>query len=212
MFAESLQKLLELKEDKKFSELFITSDNGKTSINKEKFNELKGDDRITLYKYLMYLYAGALAIEVNKKMNKTISKGLNYDILKMSNKDFKNFLQTHEPLMNNSVVFKHGANVDTPIEIFNKAINGMKEQMLRSKDKILEKIILNLKENIFLIQTATEGIYYPKFPRFYFNIKRGLKKLFGCQDFSYASKEYKEIFENIFNTLDSTKESNKIKK
>lgn len=100
MFAKPLQKLLELKEGEKFNKLFITNDNGKVSINGrlEFSNSPEGNDGITLYKYLMYLYAGALAGAMNIITMKKTMKGLNRDILKMSNEDFKNFLKEKDTL------------------------------------------------------------------------------------------------------------------
>ena len=228
MFAKSLQKLLELKEGEKlkeggkFNKLFITDENGKVSINGqwEFSNPLDRNDGITLYKYLMYLYAGALAGAVNIITMEKQWKGLNRDILKMSNEDFKNFLKGNDDLMNNSFLCIGKAKIDTPTKVFNGAINELRKEMNNcvKKNKIIinNEILTNINKEFWKkfygIKECYRGLYYPSFPRFYFNIKRGLKKLFGCQDFSYASKEYKKIFENIFNTLDSTKESNKIKK
>ena len=215
-FINSLKEILELKEGKKFNELFKINKNGVMRIKEITLHDINADDRTTLYKYIIYLYAGALAMKVNKTMNETKSKGLNYDILKMSNTDFENFLITNKPLMNNSFAQKYDADVKTSTEIFNDTINEMKKYLTETEEKRLINIIYNI-EKIFRggandIELNYRPTFHPKFPRFYFNIKRGLKKLFGCQDFSYASKEYKEIFENIFNTLDSTKGSNKIKK
>ena len=222
MFAKPLQKLLKLKEGGKFNELFITNDNGKVSINGqwEFSNSPEGNDGITLYKYLMYLYAGALAGAMNIITMEKQWKGLNRNILKMSDKDFKKFLEETDDLMNNSFLCIGKAKIDTPTKVFNGAINELRKEM---NDCVKQnKIIINNQtlcniNNKFLkkindIRWCYRESFYPSFPRFYFNIKRGLKKLFGYQDFSYA-KKYKNVFNDIFCSLNKSKKTNnKIKK
>lgn len=123
--------------------------------------------------------------------------------------------------MNNSFLCIGKAKIDTPTKVFNSAINELRKEMnycvkhnkiIIINNEILDNINNKFWEKINDIKCCYRESFYPSFPRFYFNIKRDLKKLFGYQDFSYA-KKYKDVFEDIFSSLnESKKTNNKIKK
>lgn len=252
-FIEALRQLKKVGyEDNKYQDIKLTDWFDENNRYKVKKN-LGKDQKVAMCKYLMYLFAGALAKDVNKATGDVLAKGLNKKIKDMNNEDFVQYVKkiyidpedcieenakgrtySRTKLMNDTASCKSLFGIKIrPSGYYNDGIwkmscyildflgeikegkdmiytlgNGEKGKFKldflskREKDNILQDCANNFNEYRNKIFTG-DLKYIPVYNRPFINAKRVLKKLFGTQDFSYASNKYKNVFACF--DLDKTK-------
>lgn len=224
-FIEALKQLKEVgSKDKKYQDIKIEEWFDENNGYKVK-EDLRKKDKITMCKYLMYLFAGALAEDVHVATGNTIHKGLNKKIKDMSDKDFckllKKIVDNKTTLMNETGAYRWGRvpiipffalepNTCTPSGAFNDGIQQVAIMMSDSlnlqqtNDEFIKKFLTIFNETRTEIQKAK------KFDRCCIkrpgiNIARCFKRFFGKQDFSYTNSKYEPVFKPL-NLKDTNKD------
>jgi len=202
-------------------ELFKDKDEKKV-INKKKI----------MCKYLLYLFAGALAEDVHIATGNVLHKGLNEKIKDMKGGKFCELLveltkeNTKTKLMNETgaykweralVFFAPGPNSRTPSREFNDGIEkvaGTMKDFLNLEQTDSSKQLTNdefIKKFLDIFNKTRTSIHDAKefdrccIKRPGINIARCFKRFLGKQDFSYTNSKYEPVFKPL-NLKDANKD------
>lgn len=234
-FAKALQALSEVKGDKysNISDLIQNTDN---DIKNE--TDLNNEQKKRLYQYLTYLFVGGLAGEVNVATGnmRPYPKGLNLRLKDMHIEEFKRLLDqpAFGNIINETGVIGNTMEIDgkkrithactAPSNVLNdayrqvmklwnskdkdKETNKDKDKDLNTKLKEFVKLYNDSKKQIKEARHDAQKWYRCNAKRPFVNLWRMFKRGCKTQDFSYASRKYKEVF----SLLDTSQKSNEIQK